>query len=154
TIRLNRAGQGPKLFTAAEVRALVGGALVVGKDGPELVRPGVALRAMLLLAINCGLGNSDLGNLPLSALDLDRGWLDFPRPKTGIARRCPLWVETVSALREALARRPEPKAEEDAGLVFITKYGGGWCKDTSTNPVSQETAKLLKALGINGRKGI
>src|SRR5262249_17866139 len=35
-----------------------------------------------------------------------------------------------------------------------TKYGLTWFKDTSTNPVSQETAKLLKALGINGRTGL
>src|SRR5262249_46826625 len=86
--------------------------------------------------------------------DLERGMIDFPRPKTGIPRRCPLWPETVQALREVLAKRPEPKKEEDAELVFITKYGFGWAKDTSTNPVSQETAKLLKKLGINGRKGL
>src|SRR5262249_42087087 len=42
----------------------------------------------------------------------------------------------------------------DAGLFFITKYGYGWNKDTSTNPISQEMGKLLRALGINGRKGL
>src|SRR5262249_11167629 len=89
-----------------------------------------------------------------SALDLEAGVIDFPRPKTGIPRRCPLWPETVAALRAVLAAGPEPKDPADAGLVFITKYGAGWCKDTSTNPVSQETGKLLKALGINGRKGL
>ena len=140
-LRLNRAAAGPKLFTPEEIRRLIDAA-------------GVQLRAMLLLGINCGFGNADCGTLPLSALDLETGWIDFPRPKTGIQRRCPLWPETVAALRAALAKRPEPKAEEDAGLVFITKYGAGWCKDTSTNPVSQETAKLLKALDINGRKGL
>src|SRR5205823_14551207 len=61
---------------------------------------------------------------------------------TGIPRRCPLWPETVQAIKEALARRPEPKDAADAELVFVTKYGKGWAKDTSTNPVSQETAKL------------
>src|SRR5262249_54364569 len=39
-LRLNRAGQGPKIFTAEEVRKLVGVA-------------GVPLKAMLLLGINC-----------------------------------------------------------------------------------------------------
>jgi integrase len=29
-----------------------------------------------------------------------------------------------------------------------------WAKETTTNPVSQEIAKLLKSLGINGRKGL
>jgi integrase len=141
TIRLKRAEGGPKMFTAEEIRRLLGAA-------------SVQLKAMLMLGINCGFGNADCGTLPRSALDLERGWIDFPRPKTGIGRRCPLWPETVAALREALAKRPEPKAKEDAGLVFVTKYGAGWCKDTSTNPISQETAKLLKALKLNGRKGL
>jgi integrase len=140
-LRLNRAEQGPKLFTAAEVRTLIGSA-------------GVQLRAMLMLAINAGFGNADCATLPLSALDLDAGWVNFPRPKTGIDRRAPLWPETAAALREALAKRPEPKNEEDAGLVFITKYGLSWGKDTSDNPVAKETAKLLKALKVNGRKGL
>jgi integrase len=140
-LRLNRAEQGPKLFTAEEVRRLLDSA-------------GVQLKAMILLGINCGFGNSDCGSLPLTAVDLERSIIDFPRPKTGIPRRCPLWLETVQALKDALAARPEPKKAEHAGLVFVTKYGGSWDKDTSTNPISQQTAKLLKTLGINGRTGL
>jgi integrase len=151
TLRLHRAEQGPKLFTAAEVRALVGGALVVGKDGPELVQANVAMRAMFVLAINCGFGNADCGHLPLSAVDLERGMIDYPRPKTGMPRRCPLWPETVEALRSALAKRPTPKKEEHTGLVFITKYGLPWFKEIPDCPISKETAKLLKKLGMNGR---
>jgi integrase len=138
TLRLHRAGQGAKLFAAEEVRRLLGAA-------------GQPLKAMILLGINCGFGNSDCGNLPLSAVNLDTGWLDYPRPKTGMPRRCPLWPETVQALREALAARPEPKAAEHAGLVFITKYGLTWAKETRDAPISKEVAKLLHALGINGR---
>lgn len=141
TLRLDKAKKGPKLFTADEIHQLMNAA-------------GVHLRAMILLGVNAGFGNADCGNLPLAALDLGKGWVDYPRPKTGIPRRCPLWRETVEALRESLAHRPTPKSEEDAGLVFVTKYGGSWCKDTSTNPVSQETAKLLRALDINGRTGL
>jgi integrase len=69
-------------------------------------------------------------------------------------RRCPLWHETVQAIREALATCPEPKREEHTGLVFITKYGLSWAKDTPDGPVTKETRKLLDALGINGRKGL
>src|SRR5262249_48658824 len=47
TLRLHRAERGPKLFTAREVRALAYGALVVGKDGPELVQAGAAMRGMI-----------------------------------------------------------------------------------------------------------
>jgi integrase len=141
TLRLHRAEWGPKLFTAAEVRKLLDAA------GPQLA-------AMLLLGINCGFGNQDCASLPESAVDLDRAVIDFPRPKTGIPRRCVLWPETVEALREALAHRPAPKKAEHAGLVFVTKYGECWGKDTSDNPISKETSKLLKNLGINGRQGL
>jgi hypothetical protein len=45
---------------------------------------------MMLLGLNAGFGNNDCAALPISALDLDAGSVDFPRPKTGIARRAPL----------------------------------------------------------------
>jgi integrase len=141
TIRLHRAKKGAKLFSAPEIRRMIDAA-------------GPAMKAMLLLGINAGFGNADCGNLPLSALDLDGGWLDYPRPKTGVNRRAALWPETVAALREAIAKRPEPKDEADARLVLITKYGHSWAKDTSTNPVSQEMRKLLKSIGAVGRAGV
>ena len=72
------------------------------------------MKAMILLGINCGFGNADCGNLPVAALDLDGSWVDYPRPKTGINRRCPLWPETVEALRVAFAKRPAPKTADDA----------------------------------------
>jgi integrase len=141
TIRLHRAQQGPRLFTAEEIRGLL-----------EASR--TPLKAMILLGINSGFGNSDVGNLPSTALDLEGGWVNYPRPKTGIPRRCPLWLETVEAIREAQAERPEAKMAHHEQCVFITKYGLSWSKDTSTNPISQEMAKLLKYLAINGRKGL
>lgn len=140
-IRKHRAEQGPKLFRAEEIRKLIDNALT-------------PFRAMLLLAINCGFGNADCGNLSLSALDLDGAMIDFPRPKTGIPRRCPLWPETVAALHEALAKRPRPKKEEHAGLVFITRCGDSWTKETAENPISDMASKLVKKLGINGRQGL
>jgi integrase len=73
---------------------------------------------MFLLGINAGLGNSDVANLRMSALDLDNGRLDYPQPKTGIMRRCLPWPETTAALKEAIARRARPKNPADADLVF------------------------------------
>jgi integrase len=153
-LRLHRAEQGPKLFTSEEIRALVKGALVVGPGGPELVQPDAQLKAMLLLGINCGFGMADCSKLSLSALDLDAGWVDFPRPKTGIARRCPLWPETVRAIREALAGRPEPKRAEHAGLVFLAARGLPWHKETGGSYAAHKVGGLLRRLGINGRKGL
>jgi integrase len=141
TFRLERARQGPKLFTRDEIHKLLGAA-------------GTSMKAMILLAMNAGFGNGDCANLPLSAVDLEGGWIDFPRPKTGVPRRCPLWPETVAALRDVLGERPEPKEAEHAGLFFITSHRGSWGKETSDNPVSKETAKLLRELNIAGRKGL
>jgi integrase len=84
------------------------------------------LRSMVLLSLNAGLGNSDISSLPISALDLDKGWLDFPRVKTETDRRCPLWPETIAAIREWLAQRPEPADAKDADLVFLTRAGNRW----------------------------
>jgi integrase len=139
TFRLHRAEQGAKLFSTDELRHVLDAA-------------GTPLKAMILLAVNCGMGNSDCGNLPLAAVNLDTGWLDYPRPKAGIGRRCPLWPETVAALREVLAHRPSPKKEEHAGLFFVTKYGGPWAKDTPDSPITKEMRKLLDSLDINGHR--
>jgi integrase len=139
TLRLQRAERGPRLFAAEEVRRLVGAA-------------GTPLKAMLLLGINAGFGNTDCGNLPLSAVDLGAGVIDFARPKTGIPRRCVLWPETVEAIREALAARPDPKDPKHAGLLFVTKYGLPWARDNDPGTVTKETKKLLDVLGINGHR--
>jgi integrase len=138
TLRKARHASGPKMYEAEEVRAIQDAA-------------GQPLRTMLLLGLNCGFGNSDVGTLPLSAVDLDGGWIDFPRPKTGVPRRCPLWPETTEALREWLKQRREPKDQAHAGLVFITKFGTPWAKEKDTNPIAQATIKVLKLLGLHRR---
>jgi site-specific recombinase XerD len=100
-----------RLFSAQEIRRLYHAA------------PTARMRAMILLGINCGLGNTDCAALPLSALDLEAGILDFPRPKTSIERRAVLWSETVHELRQAIDERPTPKDEAHEHLVFITRHG-------------------------------
>jgi integrase len=153
TLRLERAKKGPRMFEAAELRKLIDGATVKTEQGGETeVKPTLALRAMILLGVNCGFGNADCGTLPIAALDLDGGWANYHRPKTGITRRCPLWPETVAALRAVLAARREPRDAEHAGLVFITAAGLIWDKGTGDNPISKEMRKLLDALGINGHR--
>ena len=126
-VRQHKAKMGKKLFAADEVRRLI-------EEAP------VPLKAMVLLGINCGFGNADCGTLPLTALDLESGWVEFPRPKTGIERRCPLWPETVTALRAAIAERPTPKAEAATGAVFVTKYGNPWADGGTAFAVTQEFA--------------
>ena len=151
-IRLNRAKAGVRMFEAAELRTI-------------LTAAGQPMKAMILLGINCGFGNSDVANLPTKALDLKAGWVDYPRPKTGVPRRCPLWPETVAATKEAIARRPKTKSPADSGFAFITMHGHRWEKVgvsepdpdtgkiviTNNNPVTQEFGKLIKKLGLHRR---
>jgi integrase len=140
-VRINRAKKGPRLFSAEEVRRLIEAA-------------GPAMKAMILLGINGGLGNADCGHLPRSALNLAAGLIDFPRPKTGIARRVPLWPETIEAIGAATEIRPDPKNAEHGGLMFVTKYGLPWAKDTPDQTLAKEFGKLLRSLKINGRTGL
>ncbi len=135
-IRAHRQKNGVRMFEAAELRAIIDKA-----DQP--------LKAMILLGINCGFGNHDCGTLPKKAADLKAGWVNFPRPKTAIPRRCPLWPETIASIVEAIDQRPKAKDREHDDLVFVTKYGQSWSKDSSTNPVSQEFRKLLDALELH-----
>lgn len=139
-LRVHRAAQGPKVFTREEILLLL------------LTAP-LQLEAMILLAINAGLGNADCGQLPFTALDLDRGILDFPRPKTGIPRRAVLWPETVAALREVIAARPAATGKA-AGLVFVTARGHSWHKDSGGSYAAVKFGNLLRALAITGRKGL
>ena len=113
------------------------------------------VRAMILLGVNCGYGNTDVAELPQSALDLDAGWADYPRPKTGVPRRCPLWPETIAAARVAIDRRPDPKDSADNGLVFLTRYGTRWVrysKKTWLDNVTRAFTDLLDKTGVQ-RKG-
>src|SRR5262245_36405646 len=47
------------------------------------------MRAMVLLGLNAGMSNTDCAALELHHVNLDAGWLDYPRPMTGIPRRTP-----------------------------------------------------------------
>ena len=111
----------------------------------------VPFRPMILLGVNCGFGNHDCGQLPLPALNLESGWIEYPRPKTGIPRRCPLWPETIQAIREALAQRPESAAFAGAGLALLQSNGRPWVRETEknrTDNVSPHFRDLMRKVGL------
>jgi integrase len=165
-LRRSRNEAGPKLFERDEVLRLLGEA-------------DVQLKAMILLGVNCGFGNTDVASLPQSAVNLETGWVTFPRPKTEIPRRIPLWPETIAALKEALAIRPAPTDPSGRGLCFLTRLGRPWVRIQEKKPkektegdaqadgekepgpeasipinaISGQFGKLLRALKINGRVG-
>jgi integrase len=179
SLRKARHELGRKMFTFDEVtqilNALDGKSVAVPRK-QESITPTAdpAVKAMVLLGLNAGFGNTDVATLPQSAVDLVGGWLEFPRPKTGIHRRVPLWDETVGALKLAIAERPQPKLTADAGLVFLTVQGRPWVRIqakrkpaqssevdspeltghsiVSLDALSQRFRKLLDLLGINSRK--
>jgi integrase len=134
-LRLHKAKKGPQLFTPEEISKLLDAA-------------SVQMKAMVLLGINAALGPTDCARLSQSAINFKTGWLDYPRVKTGVERRCWLWPETIRAIQDALAGRPEPKNPDHAGLIFITKYGDAWVQTAITH----EMTKMLKRLGINGQR--
>jgi integrase len=152
-LRRARNEAGVRMFEADEIRRIL--------DSADPI-----MRAMVLLGINCGFGNTDVATLPQSSLSLDNGWIDFPRPKTEINRRVPLWPETVEALTEAIEARPKAKDATDTGLCFLTHHGRPWVrvKASKRHPdvgaripidtLSKQFRILLDHLGINGRRGL
>lgn len=125
----------PRMFEAAEIRTMLDNA-----------KP--AMKAMVLLGVNCGFGPTDVGTLTKSALDLDVGWVTFPRPKTGTERRIPLWPETVAAIQVAIAQRPQPATKELRTRVFLTRTGQSWNKDR-TRYMTDQFHKFLSPLGLH-----
>ena len=138
TIRKARNQRGEQLFAADQLRTLL------AKASPNL-------KAMILLAINGGLGNTDVAELTAAHHDLDCGWLNYPRPKTDTPRRAPLWPETVAAIRTALEKRREPKGLADAKLLFIGPRGESYVGDHKGYRVTAEFSRLLKVCKIDGR---
>jgi integrase len=134
-LRRAREARGPRFFPAVQIHQMLAAA-------------SIPLRAMIWLGINCGFGNEDCATLTLEEVDWDRAWHHHSRPKTGVLRRCPLWPQTVAALRAALAARPTPR-ERQSKLVFVTRPGRSWSKTRNDNPISKETAKLLQRLGLH-----
>ena len=162
-LRKERAEKGKRMLEQPDLRRVI-------------AKAGVPLKAMVLLGLNCGFGNADVASLPMQALDLKSGWVEFPRPKTGVPRRCPLWPETIAALKDSLEKRPKPAAEAHKDLVFLTKFRRPWriCElredeggDNETgiekeesgpklrqdDAVAKEFIKVVKALALH-RKGL
>lgn len=133
-LRKAKAENGKRLFEASEIRLIL-----------DAVNP--TLKAMVLLGVNCAFGNSDCASLPLDSIDLESEMIDYPRPKTGVQRRCPLWRETAEAVRAAIESRPEPKGGENANLAFLSPGGSRWVYDNH-NPLAKEVRRLLIELGI------
>jgi integrase len=138
TLRIQRSQKPPKLLSRDDITKLLDVA-------------SVQMKAMILLACNGGLGNSDVAGMEKKHIDFASGWINYPRLKTGVPRRFPLWPETSAALKAALAIRPAHKSPDDANVVFITRCGGRWIKnvmESRKNEGDQDDGSK-KALRVN-----
>ena len=140
TLRAARQAKPLRLFEASDLRLVIEAAPI-------------ALKAMTLLGINCGYGNTDCAKLQQAAIDFEDGLVTYPRPKTAVMRKCPLWPETVEALKAAIAKRPKAKRPEFEGLVFLTRCGLPWVRPGVTgshiDSLASEFVKITTKLGIN-----
>jgi integrase len=138
--RKHRASQGDRSLSRDEIHKLL-----------EVSTP--ITRSMILLGINAGLGNSDIGLLEFKHLDLKSGWISLPRNKTGVLRKAKLWKETIEAVEEVIENRKTPIDPAHSNRVLITKRRGTFYRDSTENPVSREIAKLFRIAEID-RPGI
>jgi integrase len=133
-----------QVYSAAEVRLMI-------ESAP------LPLRAFILLGINAGMGASDIATLPRSTLAECGLWLDFPRVKTEVDRRIPLWPETRAAIDEALVVVREAKSPEHASLAFLTRSRVPWvrvnAKGTYNDEIGKAFSKLLTTLKLK-RPGV
>ncbi len=123
--RKSRADRGRRHYLPAEIAKLI-----------QAAKP--KMRAMILLALNGGMANTDCALF--SRRHMTDGWVDFPRPKTGIARRFPLWDETVKALDQIPAR-------QGSELVFTTKHGAPYIQK-GKDQISIRFTALCKAAKV------
>jgi integrase len=165
-MRKHKAASDKKLFTPTDILRVLD-----ALDGKEVSlpshKPGVfinvkfkprpVLRAAVLLGINAGLGNSDVAGLQFSHLIRGGEWLDYPRVKTGLPRRVPLWSQTVDAISVAISQRGQPKRTVDSECVFINRGGRRMVQMTERSHqdyISSQFRSVLRQLQMNQRKGL
>jgi len=134
--------------------------VVIGDQIQALLKAsGVVLKACILQGVHCGFGNTDCASLTDRVIDLESGWIDyFPRPETGIPRRCKQWPETVAAIKATINTRPASFDRVDSGLCFLTSLGRTlvWHslkdrKHSQTNNLTTAFDKVLKRLNLRNR---
>ena len=107
-----------------------------------LDQAGTSLKAMILLGLNCGFGNTDLSVLTFQHINFVDGFVELPREKTGQKRKAYLWAETIEAINNWIEQRPEPKDAADKNLVFLTSRGTSCKPKEKHNCITTEFTRL------------
>jgi len=108
------------------------------------------MKAMIMLALNCGFGPKDIRDLTWSHTHGER--VTLPRTKTGVCQTYLLWRETRVLLAEIQQERAKlivrmakrGVQHYDNGHVFMTRFWKPWNKDA----VAEQFRKLCKKAGI------
>ena len=140
-MRRERAAKGIRMFKPAELRRILADA------NPQV-------KAMVLLAVNCGFGNTDVTTLPLSAVDLAGGWVSYPRPKTGIEPPLSALAGDRNGPGGSPGDTQVPEGRPTRGRVLhLTAVRTLATGTKGTTGVTHEFRKILDKLGLY-RKGL
>ena len=142
-MRRERAAKGIRMFKPAELRRILADA------NPQV-------KAMVLLAVNCGFGNTDVTTLPLPAVDLAGGWVSYAadprressRPVVRSGRRPQRpWRQSW--------RHASPRRTANTRVCSSSHSGANaWATGTKgATGVTHEFRKILDKLGLY-RKGL
>lgn len=124
-----------KLIEPSDLRAIIDGA-------------SVGLKPIILLAINGAMGSKDIANIAFQDCPKLEKWtlVSGFRGKTFAKRAFVMWPETVDAIKAWLQVRNDPL---ETGLLFHTKLGQQWVRDT-TDSVSSAFNQTCKDAKVSG----
>ena len=107
-------------------------------------------RGIFMVLYNTGARVQEIADLRIADVDLDGPLRIRLHGKGDKWRSCPLWPETVRALKAVLRKRKQPKDLAHSDLVFITRYGFPWTGKAKKgdSPITKRMAKLLKKLNL------
>ncbi len=108
------------------------------------------MKTMILLALNCGFGPKDIGDLTWDHINDER--ITLPRTKTGVCQTYLMWPE-ISVLLEKIQQQRSERIRKaakrgnkrsDNGYVFITWFWKPWSKDA----IAEQFRKLCTKAGV------
>ena len=114
------------------------------------------LRCFMALGLNCAFGQQDISDLAWTDVDLDVGYIERPRSKTGIWARYKLWPVTIELIQAEAAKGETPGNRvftNTSGLPLVRR----WLTDNGKLKMSDCIKNLMwrnqQAQNINGGRG-
>lgn len=139
-IRQHRAAVGMRMFTADQITAM-------------LQKADPVMKVVILLGINVAYGPHDC--IALTPDHIQDGFANFPRPKTGVDRRCPLWKQTQDAIaaiaddKHVLTGGPWNRHKLAKQFKKLATECGCYKKGLSIYSLRRTFATVAKNSGVN-----